>query len=58
MLPPGEDEFVSFDVTIAVQIEKEEEALDFDQRNRLVFWVVVGRVEQQLARVLFKSVEE
>jgi len=55
VLLPGEHEFIGFDVPIAVEVEKEEKPLHFDESHLVVPRVVVGRVERQLARVLLQS---
>ena len=55
MLFPSEHEFVGFDVSISVEVEEQEKPLHLDQRHRVVFGVVVSRVEQQLTRVLAQA---
>lgn len=56
MLFPSQNEFVRIDCAIAIEIKEEEKSLDFNQGHSVVFWVIVSRVEQKLARVFFQSI--
>jgi len=56
VLLPGEHEFIGHDVSIAVEVKQEEKPLHFDQSHRVVFGVVVSRVEEQLTRVFSQSI--